>query len=304
MRIVKNFIIRHIFVIRHIMIIAMLGAFLCNGTISYSQNMPVLKKNPRVVTLGWESTEMVMTLGITPVAVPDIKNYNKWVALDPVPTGVVDLGARNALDLEKLASAKPDLIIINTGQSKYLKKLQTIAPVFVTKIYVKNKSVYQDMWQGFLQIGKVLNRENEAHDIMNKIIGKIKKNGQAIENVKSPVLFTRFLNTGTRFRVHGNKSIAGGVMSEMGLNNAYQGAVNHWGFALFTLPKMQNLSADLRFIYIKDDWAGYKELAKNPLWKMFPFVKKKHVYDIDSVWTYGGPLSALKISEYIKDALQ
>ena len=292
------------FVARRIMIISMLGAFLLTGTFSYSNNIPVLNKKPRIATLGWESTEMVMILGITPVAVSDINNYNKWVALDPVPKGVVDLGARNAIDLEKLASAKPDLIIINVGQNKYLKKLQTIAPVFVTKMYVKNKSIYQDMWQNFLQIGKVLNRESEARDIMNKVVGKIKKNGQAIGNIKSPVLFTRFLNTGARFRVHGNKSIAGGVMSEMGLNNAYQGAVNHWGFALFTLPKLQNLSADLRFIYIKDDWAGYKELTKNPLWKMFPFVKKKHVYDIESVWTYGGPLSALKISEYIKDALQ
>jgi len=260
--------------------------------------------NPRVVALGWEIMEMVIALGIKPVGVSNVSDYKKWVALNHMPDGVIDMGPRNQINLEKIYSVKPDIIIIGSSQIKYIDKLEKIAPVMFVEIYKSNENLFRNMENNFIKIGKLFDRQKKAEKIMQQTYELIKQKGKLVKDKNSPVAFARFLRNGKRFRLHGEQSMAGSVINIMGLQNAYKGKTNHWGFALMNAEKLRKLSKNMQFIYIKDEWGGYDSITKNPLWKTFPFVINKKIYSIPDVWTYGGPLSAQKIATYISNALK
>jgi len=260
--------------------------------------------NPKVVALSWEVMEMVISLGIKPVGVSDVSNYKKWVALSHMPNGVIDMGPRNQLNLEKISSVKPDIIIIGSSQTKYIDKLEKIAPVMFVEIFKDNENPFKNMENNLIKIGKLFDKQQNAEKIMQQTYKLIKQKGKLVKDKNSPVAFVRFLRNGKRFRLHGEKSMAGSVINLMGLQNVYKGKTNHWGFALMNAEKLRNLSRNLQFIYIKDDWGGYNSMTKNPLWKTFHFVRNKNIYSTPDVWAYGGPLSAQKIATYISDALK
>src|SRR5688572_11396941 len=64
-----------------------------------------------VVTLEWGTTEDLITLGVQPAAVADIKGYRGWVSSAPITGTPVDVGLRGEPSLESVAEVKPDLIL-------------------------------------------------------------------------------------------------------------------------------------------------------------------------------------------------
>ena len=179
--------------------------------------------NPRVVALGWEIMEMVIALGIKPVGVSNVSDYKKWVALNHMPDGVIDMGPRNQINLEKIYSVKPDIIIIGSSQVKYIDKLEKIAPVMFVEIYKSNENLFRNMENNFIKIGKLFDRQKKAEKIMQQTYELIKQKGKLVKDKNSPVAFARFLRNGKRFRLHGEQSMAGSVINIMGLQNAYKG---------------------------------------------------------------------------------
>ncbi len=67
-----------------------------------------------VVTLDWVLTETVLSLGVQPQGIADIKGYNKWVVEPAIESsGVSDVGSRREPNLEVLTELKPDVILIS-----------------------------------------------------------------------------------------------------------------------------------------------------------------------------------------------
>lgn len=56
----------------------------------------------RIVALEWLPVELLLALGITPLAVADIHNYNLWVEEPKMPASVIDVGQRTEPNLELL----------------------------------------------------------------------------------------------------------------------------------------------------------------------------------------------------------
>lgn len=48
----------------------------------------------RIVALNWDLAEQLLELGVTPVGVPNIKDYTTWVVKPTIPESVQDLGTR------------------------------------------------------------------------------------------------------------------------------------------------------------------------------------------------------------------
>lgn len=69
-------------------------------------------KNPKVVTLEHRYTEMVLSLGVTPIGVADIKSYQTFDGIDALKLSqTLDVGRRAAPSIEAIARLKPSLII-------------------------------------------------------------------------------------------------------------------------------------------------------------------------------------------------
>ena len=86
-------------------------------SITHKYGTTVIKAVPqRVVTLGLSDADAVLALGVKPVGVVDWfeeKPYGKWPWAQPAWGGTAPaiVGVRDEYNLEKVAAAKPDVII-------------------------------------------------------------------------------------------------------------------------------------------------------------------------------------------------
>ena len=92
-------------------------------TIKHAEGETKLDKPAKkVVVLEWVYSEDLLALGVQPVGMADIKNYNKWVNTKTKPSkDVVDVGTRQQPNLEEISRLKPDLIITASFRSKAIK---------------------------------------------------------------------------------------------------------------------------------------------------------------------------------------
>ena len=82
----------------------------------------------RVAALEWLPIELLLALGVTPLAVADVHNYNLWVAEPKLPATVVDVGQRTEPNLELLQQLQPSLVLLSQGYGPTPRKIQPIAP--------------------------------------------------------------------------------------------------------------------------------------------------------------------------------
>lgn len=81
----------------------------------------------RVAALEWLPIELLLALGVTPLAVADVHNYNLWVAEPKLPATVVDVGQRTEPNLELLQQLQPSLVLLSQGYGPTPRKIQPIA---------------------------------------------------------------------------------------------------------------------------------------------------------------------------------
>jgi ferric hydroxamate transport system substrate-binding protein len=132
-------------------------------TITHALGETEVPANPqRVVALEWTYIEDLLALGVQPVGVADIAGYEAWVQI-PVELGddVVDVGTRQAPNLETLAALQPDLILVPAFRAaETYEQLAAIAPTLAFDSYPTDENVtqYDEMRQTFLTIAEVVGR--------------------------------------------------------------------------------------------------------------------------------------------------
>ena len=83
----------------------------------------------RIVALEWLPLELMMTLGVVPMAAAELFNYRDWVGGLELPASVIDVGLRTEPNLELLTQLKPSLILYSSGYGPSPERLSRIAPV-------------------------------------------------------------------------------------------------------------------------------------------------------------------------------
>ncbi|RZU54019.1 iron complex transport system substrate-binding protein [Krasilnikovia cinnamomea] len=131
----------------------------------------------RVVTLGLSDADAVLALGVKPVGVVDWfeeKPYGKWPWAQPAWGGTAPaiVGLRDEYNLEKVAAAKPDVIIAQySGMKKeQYDTLSKIAPVVAQPVGFAD---YQAPWRDMSRvIGKALGQPAKMDQLIADVDAK------------------------------------------------------------------------------------------------------------------------------------
>lgn len=138
-------------------------------TIKHAEGETKLDKPAKkVVVLEWVYSEDLLALGVQPVGMADIKNYNKWVNTKTKPSkDVVDVGTRQQPNLEEISRLKPDLIITASFRGKAIKnELEQIAPTVMFDPSTSNNDHFAEMTETFKQIAKAVGKEEEGKKVL------------------------------------------------------------------------------------------------------------------------------------------
>ncbi|MCU1528427.1 MAG: transporter substrate-binding protein [Frondihabitans sp.] len=255
----------------------------------------------KIVGTEWNVVESLISLGVNPVGVADVKGYKEWDTAAPLETAATDIGTRGEPSLDTIASLSPDLIVATTDlSSASVKQLRQIAPVLQVRSANASGQV-QQMLSNVDLIAKATGTQTKAASIeasFEKTVadGKkaIKAAGHSGERFAFADGWVDSNQVGIRPYVKG--SLIGDVTSDLGLTNAWTlTGDKDYGLASTDVEGLTKLG-DVQFLYITNASEGddvfADVLGKNAIWKSLPFVKDDQVHRLaDGIWMFGGPAS-------------
>lgn len=134
----------------------------------------VAEQPERVVSVGYTEQDILLQLGVTPVAVTD------WYGDQPFATwpwatellGDAEpevLSLQNGFEFEKIAALKPDLIVgTNAGMTE--KDYELLAKIAPTITSVEGSTQYFSSWQDqTLQVARALGREADGQALVDEV---------------------------------------------------------------------------------------------------------------------------------------
>ena len=256
----------------------------------------------KVVSLEWNTTEDVITLGVQPVGVADVAGYTSWVTAAPITGDPIDVGTRTEPSLESIAQAEPDLIIgiIGSVPESAIEQVEQIAPVVLLTGADASRPI-ELMKENFDITAKLLGKEAEAAAVLADLDAAVAAAKQQIADAgkaDAPFTLSYIYAEGNSFslRMHGPGSQAIAWASQVGLTPAWTEAGDEgWGLSTLDLEGLTRLPEGTEFGYWGNSHtdAPVADLADNTLWLSLDFVKNDRVHRMGvGIWIYGGPASA------------
>lgn len=265
----------------------------------------------RVVVLEWQQVEDVLTLGVEPVGVADVKGYNTWNSSVELPSSTTDVGMRGEPNLDAVFSADPDLIIMEQEYSESVVKQlgEYDVPVLVTD-GADTKDPIGNMKDTFTLIAEALGKEDEAEQVLGEFDSTVaeakEKVAEANPETKGFVYMDAYLDgSNIALRPFGQGSLVGELGEEVGLTNAWKGEVDPMYGLGATDPEGLTKVGDAHFFYTStesQDWLT--ALEGNRVYQNAGFVEADRVHPFpEHIWTFGGPRSSEQVVEAYVDGL-
>ena len=194
------------------------------------------------------------------------------------------VGGTKTLNINKIRSLNPDLIIGNKEENEYaqIKELQNEFPVWMSDIY----NLY-DAYKMISDIGELVNKKNEA----TRLVSNIQKTFSVIKKYNKTVLYLIWKNP---YMAAGNSTFIGDVLNQMGLINSLKNS--DLRYPELTMDEIKNLNPD--FIFLSSEPFPFKESHINELKQLVPNATVKLVDGELFSW-YGSRL--LKSVKYLNN---
>ncbi|TXS48139.1 iron-siderophore ABC transporter substrate-binding protein [Streptomyces sp. t39] len=256
----------------------------------------------KVVGTEWNVVESLVTLGVDPVGVADVKGYKAWAAGVPLKNEPKDIGTRGEPSMDTVAALAPDLIVATSDlPAPAVKQLREVAPV-LTLTSADGKDQIGQMLKNLDLIAQATGTEAKADETRKSLDAKIAEGKKALADAGLGGARYAFADgyaqsNQVSVRPYTSTSLLGAVSEKIGLKNAWKMEGDPaYGLASTDVEGLTSLG-DVHFAYIgnKTDASSDpfgKELADNAVWKNLEFVKKGNVHRLDDgIWMFGGPVS-------------
>ncbi|WP_369199681.1 iron-siderophore ABC transporter substrate-binding protein [Streptomyces sp. PU-14G] len=268
----------------------------------------------KVVGTEWNVVENLVSLGVEPVGVADVKGYQEWNSAAELKNDPKDIGTRGEPSMDTIASLAPDLVVATTDlPSSAVKQLRKIAPVLEVRSADASDQLGQ-MNENLDLIAEATGKERRADVVRKQFTAKLTAGRKALRDAGldgTAVAFADGYVTSNQvtIRPYTRRSLIGAVNEELGLKNAWKAKGDkNYGLGSTDVEGLTGLG-DVQFAYIageqdsRDPFA--KDLAANRTWKSLPFVKAGDVHRLpDGIWMFGGPASMGAYADAVVDALE
>ncbi|GAB2825843.1 ABC transporter substrate-binding protein [Streptomyces daliensis] len=265
----------------------------------------VPEKPVKVVTLSEMDLDSALALGVKPVGLTagrGQKGAPEYLA--DKAEGIPLVGAVTGPDVEKVARAKPDVILAGqVADKQVLRQLRAIAPTVVT--FAKSN----DFKDALNLTANALNRQERAEKVLGAYDEKVAEVKKGLgDRVGSTVSVARYSTKGTALMQQG--VFVSDVLKDLGF--ARPGIQKERGEGHSTPISDEDIAkVDGDWLFIGtlsaqgEDAKLLKELQEKPAYKELDAVREGHVTEIDgSKWTsLGGPLAAGSVLDDIEKAM-
>ncbi|MFE7276678.1 iron-siderophore ABC transporter substrate-binding protein [Streptomyces sp. NPDC057623] len=254
----------------------------------------------KVVGTEWHEVELLISLGVDPVGVADVKGYKTWDQAVPLKNEPKDIGTRGEPSMDTIAALAPDLIVASTDlPPAAVKQLREVAPVLEVRSADAADPIGQ-MTKNLDLIAEATGTGERAQELKDAFDAKATEGRKALADAGLAGAELAFadgydISNQVSIRPFTSGSLIGAVNERLGLKNAWTvKGDKDYGLGTTDVEGLTKLGDDVRFAYIGNDedksstpWTD--ALAKDKVWTSLPFVKKGNVHRLpDGIWMFGG----------------
>jgi iron complex transport system substrate-binding protein len=268
-----------------------------------------------IVSLEWGLTENLVALGVSPVGQADVKGYNNYNTVMPLPASTPDVGTRGEPSLDSIAALKPDLVVTTTDlPANIIAQIAKQAPVIALRGSDGTDPIGY-MRKTVTLLAQATGTTPKAGQLLADFDAHVAAGRAALDKAgKAGAPFTMadgWIDSGTvSVRLFTPTSFFGGVAAELGLKNQWTtGGDKDYGLAQTDIEGLTKIKDPATaFFYVANKADGGDEfvsaLTGNAVWKQLPFVKDTNLHRVpDGIWMFGGPASANAYVDALVDAL-
>lgn len=254
-----------------------------------------------IVAIDWTHAETLLALGVIPLGIAQKQDYSAWVKEPKIPSDVLDLGLRTQPNLELLAELAPTQIFISPMFSVLTPQLQKITKVTEIGLYKKGDVNWQAMESMTRELAINIGVEKEAERFILQKRDEILKLKQQVPNDSPPVLIVQFMDA-NHLRVFGDNSLYKTAVNELGIESAWQGTTNQWGFSLAGINELVGIEAQI--VVIEPLPIGTESaLERNQLWQFMIQQSSHPVLRMPAVWSFGALPSTTRFAQLFVQSL-
>ncbi len=244
-----------------------------------------------------------------------------YLADDLNREGLVDPGFQWEPNLEVLAAADPDLIVLPFDQidgAPQLSEMEEIAPVLVVpttdtrdpRVRYGGTASFQDWRTTLRSFGEVFDRQDEAESYIAETEAEIAALQDDYGDVIPETTATEMKSTPDFVAINAlSTALESGVLgtillSELGFTAPPQQAaatVDEFGSIDISQENLDLVDGDLLFVEVREDTKTYEE---SPLWETLSVVQNGGVAEVGNHWEYGGAQAARVVLADIRAALE
>ncbi|CAM4073027.1 ferrichrome ABC transporter substrate-binding protein [Bacillus manliponensis] len=222
------------------------------------------------------ATEALLIFDMKPVVTANTSQEKIDIHLQDQLKDVEPVGSYwgDQINIEAVAAAKPDLILINNRQEKIYDNLSKIAPTVMLSTELTD-------WRGFFtETAEVLGKEKEKDAWLKQYDEKAKKIGEEIVAKTGDEKFMVMAAYPNAFRVYGNYGHSDVLFNDMKLP-AVEGTPEKEPLLQLQKEALVDYNPDHLFVFTTGDGsARLEEFKQESTWKNMNAVKNDRVYMI------------------------
>ena len=266
----------------------------------------------RVVVLEWQMVEDVLSLGVEPVGVADVKGYNTWDTAEELDPATQDVGMRGEPNLDAIYSTDPDLVITEVygPDDAVVKKLEKYDVPVLATLGADAEDPIGQMKDTFTLIAEALGKADEAEQVLADFDAALAEGQDAVAAADPEVTDFVFLDAYAQgstisIRPFGQGSYVGEIGEALGLTNAWKGEVDPaYGLASTDVEGLAEVDAAHVFYTDTDASTWLPKLEDNAVWANAGFVQQDRLTSFPKgIWTFGGPRSGEQVIDAFLDGI-
>ena len=269
----------------------------------------VLPDHPlRIVSLSDLTTEMLLSLRISPIGVASPGSYRQQGKPNAdALADIVSLGSAQQPDLEQLVRLKPDLILgISSLHAGLFTRLDALAPTLIYQVSLapSDKDAVDNVEAMLRHLSRIVRRQTQAEQVLQRMHDAIARGQQVARRVGvtgQPLAVLYPIAVQGRFIISNEQTLIVSLANRLGGENPWPLKEAH---NIHRRIDVQDLAAQPNLTVLFIGNAENSVLFKSPLWRALPVAQqRRYSFLKTSYWSFGGPATATALMTLITDAL-
>ncbi len=257
----------------------------------------------RFAVVDWALLETVLSLGLVPLAAPELVLYERLAVEPHVPDRVVDLGLRGALSFERLALIAPDVVYGSNYSAWTAPQIEPIAPLKIFDLFQPGEPPLAKIETMTVAIADDFGIAATGRSVVADAHKTLKRQRDRLTAAGAQDVILVDIGDSHHVRVYGNDSLFGETLTRLGLANAWKAGTRYSASAPVGMEALAAYPD--AFLLVVGPVPPDAELAvrNGALWHALPAVVTGRFALLPSCNAFGGLPAAVRFARFVSEAL-